>query len=359
MKIGNIKIFLMLAAALALLPAFFVFAETSVAQVTVYSTPAPTGLAASDVSMSSVALSWDSVAGASAYRIYINDVLAGQISTTTYSASALSPNTLYSFRVSSLDVSSIESALSSAVATTTLPLPYVPPTTPATSTPVSGGFVPALGQVVPPSVGIITSFKVTYGGSTSTIVSKQIILNIKAPGATHIQTSADPSFKNVQWVKFSPEIVWELPAGPGNKVIYLRLQSQKEAIKTIFVESKVDNQKSISFNDLVEAIRKSLKPLANFATTTVATSTEKNINLINANQPSATTSTKQVSQEKNASNVAPIVEKPALDEDFRESKTVSSSFSQDKPSVVPVSFKTAVISFLLFLVVIIVIILVS
>jgi hypothetical protein len=267
MIISNSKLIFALAIFAAFLPAFFVFAETSVTQVTVYSTPAPSSLAFGEVSTSSVSLTWDEVAGATAYRIYVNDVLSSQVSATSHIISSLSPATLYSFRVSSLDAGSIESALSAAISTTTQSLPYTPPPTP-TSTPTGSSYVPAPGQSVPMQIGAVSSFKITYSGATGSIPVRDVILKIEAPGATHMQTSNDLSFKNAKWVKFQPEFEWKLSEGPGTKVVYLRLQSQKEVIRSIYVDSEFKEQPRFDLNDLLDALRKNLRHQASDYSTT-------------------------------------------------------------------------------------------
>ncbi len=246
-----IKIFLWAFAVIALIPQGFLLAETTVTQVNVYSTPAPGDLVSSAVSTSSVILNWGEVAGASAYRIYRNDVLLTQISTTTYQDSSLSPSTVYSYRVSSLDGAGVESALSEAIFVTTLALPPVEPT----STPAQSGFVPSPGQkVVGENKFPVSSFKITYSGGSTGISGQKVILKFEAPGATHLEISNDPSFRDAQWEKFQPEVEWRLSGGVGEKIVYVRFQSQKEPIKSIFVESSFSPDKDELLSQLAKKI---------------------------------------------------------------------------------------------------------
>lgn len=229
-----IKILLSVFVLIALIPQGFLLAETTVTQVNVYSTPAPGDLASSAVSTSSVILNWGEVAGASAYRIYRNDVLLTQVSTTTYQDTSLSPSTIYSYRVSSLDGSSVESALSEAIFVTTLALPVSEPT----STPAPSGFISSPGQkIIGENKFPVSSFKIIYSGGPAGISGQKVILKFEAPGATHLEISNDQNFRDAKWEKFQSEVEWQLLPGAGEKIVYVRFQSQKEPIKSIFVES--------------------------------------------------------------------------------------------------------------------------
>jgi poly(3-hydroxybutyrate) depolymerase len=81
----------------------------------------PTGLAVGTKTASSIALSWNSVSGATGYNVYRNGVkvTATPVTTTTYTATGLTASTSYNFQVSSVDASSNESVLSATVSGTT------------------------------------------------------------------------------------------------------------------------------------------------------------------------------------------------------------------------------------------------
>ena len=82
---------------------------------------APSGLALGATSASSIALSWNAVAGASGYNVYRNGskLTATPVSATAYSATGLAAGATYSFQVSSVS-GAAESALSAPVAGSTV-----------------------------------------------------------------------------------------------------------------------------------------------------------------------------------------------------------------------------------------------
>lgn len=90
---------------------------------------APGGLRAGTVTSSSVALSWDAVAGASGYEIYRSGTAVESVSGTSGTVSGLSASTSYSFTVAALDVSGTAGPQSSSVtAKTSAPQSTTPPT---------------------------------------------------------------------------------------------------------------------------------------------------------------------------------------------------------------------------------------
>ena len=83
---------------------------------------APVGLTAANPTSSSMALSWNTVAGASAYNVYRNGnkVNALPVSGSSYTNSGLAPATGYSWTVKATDANGLEGAASTAVSGTTL-----------------------------------------------------------------------------------------------------------------------------------------------------------------------------------------------------------------------------------------------
>jgi chitodextrinase len=84
---------------------------------------APTGLAASSVTSSSVSLSWTAstdAVGVTGYDVYNGTVLAQTVTTTSANVSGLAPSTSYSFTVRARDASGNVSAASAAVGVQTL-----------------------------------------------------------------------------------------------------------------------------------------------------------------------------------------------------------------------------------------------
>jgi poly(3-hydroxybutyrate) depolymerase len=79
----------------------------------------PTGLSATGVSSSSIALSWNPVANASSYNIYRNGTKVGSSTSTSYTDTGLAASTTYNYQVSEVDPSLGESAKSATVPGTT------------------------------------------------------------------------------------------------------------------------------------------------------------------------------------------------------------------------------------------------
>ena len=101
-----------------------VSASCTIAQFLVGSPPAilpPAGLAVLSTTASSAALSWTAVSGASGYNVYRNGskVTATPATSIAYTDTGLTASTTYSYQVSSIDASSLESSLSASVSGTT------------------------------------------------------------------------------------------------------------------------------------------------------------------------------------------------------------------------------------------------
>ncbi|MDO9194436.1 MAG: poly(3-hydroxybutyrate) depolymerase PhaZ, partial [Undibacterium sp.] len=101
-----------------------VSASCTIAQFLVGSPPAilpPAGLAVVSTTAGSAALSWTAVSGASGYNVYRNGskVTATPATSIAYTDTGLTASTTYSYQVSSIDASSLESSLSASVSGTT------------------------------------------------------------------------------------------------------------------------------------------------------------------------------------------------------------------------------------------------
>lgn len=83
----------------------------------------PTGLAATGSSASTIALSWNTVTGASGYHIYRNSskITASALSNNSYTDTALAASTNYAYQVSAVNSAAAESVLSAAVNASTKP----------------------------------------------------------------------------------------------------------------------------------------------------------------------------------------------------------------------------------------------
>ena len=87
--------------------------------------PAPTGVAASNATASSMTISWNAVTGAASYNVYRNASKANAlpVTATSYSDTGLAAATTYSWTVKAVDGSNAESVASSAAAGTTTGTP--------------------------------------------------------------------------------------------------------------------------------------------------------------------------------------------------------------------------------------------
>ena len=80
---------------------------------------APTGLAVTATTSTSVSLSWNAVANASSYGVYRNGSKVGSATATAYTDSGLIAGTTYSYTVTAVDPTAGESQPSAAVSATT------------------------------------------------------------------------------------------------------------------------------------------------------------------------------------------------------------------------------------------------
>jgi poly(3-hydroxybutyrate) depolymerase len=83
--------------------------------------PAPTGVATSGATTSSMVITWQAVTGASGYNVYRNGTKdnATKITGTSYTDTGLTAGTTYGWQVAALDASDVEGALSATVNGTT------------------------------------------------------------------------------------------------------------------------------------------------------------------------------------------------------------------------------------------------
>ncbi len=82
---------------------------------------APTGLTVTGTTDATVSLSWNASSGATGYHVYRDGtkITTSAISATSFTDTGRSPSTTYSYRVSAVGSSGVESALSTVVSATT------------------------------------------------------------------------------------------------------------------------------------------------------------------------------------------------------------------------------------------------
>lgn len=152
----------------------------------------PTGLTAGTVTSASVPLSWqassDDIA-VTAYRIYRNGTPIGTSGTTSYTDTAVSQQTTYTYTVSALDAASNESSQSASVqATTPAFVDTVAPSVPGnvTATAVSGPQVQINWSASTDNVGV-TGYQVWRDGAQlATTTSTNYTDTAVAAGESHV-----------------------------------------------------------------------------------------------------------------------------------------------------------------------------
>ena len=99
----------------------------------------PTNLASSNISTTGFTVSWDAIAEATTYNVYIGGSLVSNVSGgTTYNATGLTQNTSYNVYVTSVNASSEEIGTSSTLQVTTS----------ATATVIIGGKISPLKRTL-------------------------------------------------------------------------------------------------------------------------------------------------------------------------------------------------------------------
>jgi fibronectin type 3 domain-containing protein len=132
----------------------------------------PTGLAAYPISTNEIDLVWNSVIGASKYRIYTGSNVIYFGDTTTFNNTGLTSNTTYYYRVKAVDINNVESSFSPIVSAATYRLYPTPPTN--------------------LSASIISSTQINLTWNTVTDATSYILYR----GATSIYSSANPYYND-------------------------------------------------------------------------------------------------------------------------------------------------------------------
>jgi chitodextrinase len=169
----------------------------------------PTGLAVAVISTTQLNLSWSAssdtvvggaiTSGLSGYKVYKDGSLLATLGTvTSYSATGLTPGTLYSFRVSAYDVATNESAQCTAVTGTTLALDTTAPSVPTgLALAVTGTSTINLSWNA--SSDTVVSGAVTSGLSGYKVYKNGVLLatlgNVTSYGATGLTANTSYSFR--------------------------------------------------------------------------------------------------------------------------------------------------------------------
>lgn len=203
-----------------------VLALTITPSVTTVSLPPPQNLSVTAVSSSQIDLTWDLVAGASYYNIYRDNNLVASSTVSSYSDTGLSPSTTYTYNVSAVDVSGMESPKSSSVSATTLSAPAPPPSE------EGGGALP----LIPPTPEVSEKSIVINKGATWTN-SREVSLTISAKQAYQMAISNSIDFPGGIWEDYTTSKKWILTEGDGKKTVYAKFRSFSGGVSEIVSDS--------------------------------------------------------------------------------------------------------------------------
>jgi hypothetical protein len=222
---GGVGILLLLLFLFALFGLVKVSALTvdSVVTVTVVSLPPPTGLVATASGPYQVDLSWSSTSGAVSYNIYRDNIVIASTTDIFYSDSGLAPGTVYTYNVSALDGSGIESGKSSSVQVTTQSLPSVE------EEQQTGGalFIPP----PPESPLVAINNNLIYTNSTG------VYLNFFAKNAYQMIISNNPDFIGSFWEDYKTQGNWTLKDGDGEKKVFVKYRSFSGGVSNAVFDS--------------------------------------------------------------------------------------------------------------------------
>lgn len=189
-------------------------ALTIVPSVTTTSLPPPQNLSAIAVSSSQIDLTWDLVAGTSYYKIYRDGVNIASSTLNSYSDTGLLPSTTYTYTVSAVDSSGIESPQSSSASATTLPAPSPTPEK------EEGGAL-----FLEPPVPSVTGRSLIINGGAEWTNSEEVTLTISAKQAYQMAISNDINFSGAVWENYTTSKKWLLASGDGKKTVYAKFRS--------------------------------------------------------------------------------------------------------------------------------------
>jgi len=204
-----------------------IHALTITPSVTTVSLPPPQNLSATAVSSSQIDLVWDAVSGAVYYNIYRDNALIASSSVTSYSDTGLSPSTTYTYNVSAVDSSGMESPKSSSASATTLSAPTPP-------TPVSeeGGAL----FLIPPAPEVSEKSIVINKGAEWTN-SRNVSLTISAKQPYQMAISNNIDFSGAIWENYTTSKKWILTEGDGRKTVYAKFRSLSGGVSEIVSDS--------------------------------------------------------------------------------------------------------------------------
>ncbi len=179
----------------------------------------PSGLSATAESAYKVSLSWDSVPGAGGYNVYRGGELLGFTSSSSYSDTGLTPETTYSYTVSTVGGSGVESEQSDPVSVTTLE---------EEEEGGGGGFI----FPEKPEANFVSINEEAYYTR-----EKKVTLSLSAEGAYQMAVSNELNFEGVSWEKYSSNKEWVLSSGEGEKNVYVKFRSEQGGVSRVVQDS--------------------------------------------------------------------------------------------------------------------------
>jgi len=150
---------------------------------------APTGLAASSITVTSFTLKWTAVSGAASYQIFKAGVLAGTATTASFNVTGLSPATTYSMTVKAKDSAGALSAASTALSVKTATdtsAPTVPTALVASS--VAASTFTLKWTASTDNVGVTTYLIMSNGTQVGTSTTNSFNVTGRAPATAYSMT---------------------------------------------------------------------------------------------------------------------------------------------------------------------------
>jgi hypothetical protein len=183
----------------------------------------PTGLSGTATSPYQIDLSWNSTSGAVSFNIYRDNAVIATTTSLFYFDNGLAPATAYTYNISAMDNSGMESAKSSSLSITTLSLPS------EVEQEQTGGslFIPP----PPENPAVIINNNFIYVNSLS------VSLNLFAKNAYQMAISNNSDFIGDVWEDYKIQRNWTLSEGDGEKKVFVKYRSLAGGVSQVVLDS--------------------------------------------------------------------------------------------------------------------------
>lgn len=234
---------------------FIVFADTVVVTVEIYGALAPENFAATSVGTSTVSFEWDASVGATYYKLYKDSVLDSTTTDTSATVDGLSPATEYTFYVTAIDSSEMESSASDLVTLTTDSITTIN-SNPLPGQSSEGGYGKKAENKITARRGSSVGVKMAFNDPNNELGGKKLILKLSADGAEEMQISDNPLFIGANWEDYKSETELILPDRKGIKNIYVRFKGESGLRDKVFVDYTIQKEEQSFVNVLINLLRR-------------------------------------------------------------------------------------------------------